>query len=108
MLDSGLLNEHSIPAIIAVAFCILLYLDARMNTLERKGRDYVKAFIVIYILTYLAIYMYNSAFNSKSMKGGGSENLSTNASIQGGGGVYYGSVGSNAMRENIFVGAPTF
>ena len=100
---SKYLNEHSIPAIIAVVFCVLLYLDSKMNAVERTGRDYVKSFIILYILAYLAIYLYNSAFNEKGGMRGGSVSDSTAGSQVGGG--YYGS---NLLRENIFVGAPNF
>lgn len=102
MIDSSYLNEHSIPAIIALLFCILLYFDSKMNSVERTGRDYVKAFIVLYILAYLSIYVYNTALNEKGMSGGGGS--STGSSSQVGGGYY----GSNLLRENIFVGAPSF
>ena len=100
MIDSTYLNEHSIPAIIALLFCILLYFDSKMNSVERTGRDYVKAFIVLYILAYLSIYIYNTALNEKGMSGG----ANTGSSSQVGGGYY----GSNLLRENIFVGTPTF
>ena len=84
MLNSKYLNEHSIPAIIAIIFCILLYLDSNINTVRRTGRDYVKAFIVIYCLSYLALYLFNP-------------------SHVGGGNPKYSS-----LREEIFIGHPNF
>jgi len=82
------LNEHSIPAIIAIIFCILLYIDSSINQIKRSGRDYLKSFIVIYCLGYLSIYLYNNNIGSKSLVGG--------------------FLSRTPLREDIFVGNPNF
>lgn len=84
------LNEHSIPAIIAIIFCVLLYLDASINQVKRSGRDYLKAFIVIYCLGYLSIYLYNNNLGGKSLTVGG------------------GFFSRTPLREEIFIGNPNF
>lgn len=85
------LNEHTIPAIIAVAYCVLLYIDSKINEFNRKGRDYFKAFIVIYSLSYLTIYLYTKYVLNTPMK----VELSPLKSVQ-------------SLREEIFVGNPNF
>jgi hypothetical protein len=82
------LNEHSIPALIASAYCILLYLDSSINNIYRNGRDYIKAFIVLYCLSYLSIYMFN------------------NIGKQSGGNM--GFLSRSPLREEIFIGNPNF
>jgi hypothetical protein len=83
------LNEHSIPALISGCFCILLYIDSSINNIKRSGRDYIKAFIVLYCLSYLSIYMFNNT--GKQMSGGG-----------------LGFLGRSPLREEIFIGNPNF
>jgi hypothetical protein len=83
------LNEHSIPVLISVCFCILLYLDSGINNIKRNGRDYIKAFIVLYCLSYLSIYMFNNT--GKQMGGGG-----------------LGFLSRSPLREEIFIGNPNF
>lgn len=85
------LNEHSIPAIIAVIYCVLLYLDSKINEFNRKGRDYFKAFIVVYSLSYLTIYLYTKYVINTPMKG----DLSSVKPMQ-------------TLREDIFIGNPNF
>jgi|688.fasta_scaffold226283_3 hypothetical protein len=84
------LNEHTIPAIISIIYCVLLYLDSKINEFKRNGRDYFKAFIVIYSLSYLTIYLYTKYILNTSM------NVGTPLK----------SVAS--LREEIFVGNPNF
>ena len=84
------LNEHSIPALIAIIFCILLYLDASINLLKRTGRDYLKAFVVVYCLSYLSIYLYNNNVGARSLNIGG------------------GFFSRTPLREEIFIGNPNF
>lgn len=85
------LNEHTIPAIIAVIYCFLIYLDSKINEFKRKGRDYLKAFIAIYSLSYLSIYIYTNYVINSEIK------LNSNSikPIQ-------------SLREEIFVGNPNF
>ncbi len=85
------LNEHTIPGIIAVVYCVLLYLDSKINDFNRKGRDYLKAFIVIYSLSYLTIYIYTNYVLNGSIKAA----LSPLKPVQ-------------SLREEIFVGNPNF
>jgi len=75
------LNEHSIPLIIGISYCIL-------NNIIRNGRDYIKAFIVLYCLSYVSIYMY------------------TNIGKQSGGNISF--LGRSPLREEIFIGNPNF
>jgi hypothetical protein len=82
------LNEHSIPLIIAISYCILLYIDSIINNILRSGRDYIKAFIVLYCLSYLSIYMFS------------------NIGKQSGGNVAF--LGRSPIREEIFIGNPGF
>lgn len=82
------LNEHSIPLFIAICYCILLYLDSTINNINRSGRDYIKAFIVLYCLSYLSIYMFNNMRN------------------QSGGNINF--LGRSPIREEIFIGNPNF
>ena len=84
------LNEHSIPAMIAVLFCILLYFDASINHIKRSGRDYLKSFIVMYCLGYLSIYLYNNQIGFKPL------NISS------------GFFSRTPLREEIFIGNPNF
>ena len=88
MFGSIYLNENSIPALIAIGYCILLYLDSSINSIKRTGRDYLKAFIVLYCLRYLSIYMFNT---SGKQTGGG-----------------LGFLGRSPLREEIFIGNPNF
>ncbi len=83
------LNENSIPALIGLGFCCLLYLDAAINSKRRTGRDYLKAFIVLYCLSYLSIYMFN---NRGKQMGGGALSFLTRSPV----------------REDIFIGNPNF
>jgi hypothetical protein len=83
------LNENSIPAIIALLFCVLLYIEGTFNNIRRTGRDYIKAFVVIYGLSYLSIYMF------------------TNKGKQSGGGAL-SFLNRTPIREDIFVGTPNF
>ena len=85
------LNEHSIPAIIAAIYCVLLYLDSKINEFNRKGRDYLKAFIVVYSLSYLTIYLYTKYVINTPMKG----DISSVKPVQ-------------SLREDIFIGNPNF
>ena len=85
------LNEHTIPAIIAVVYCVLLYLDSKINEFNRKGRDYFKAFIVIYSLSYLTIYLYTNYVINGHVK----SELNPLKPLQ-------------SLREEIFVGNPNF
>jgi hypothetical protein len=85
------LNEHSIPAIIAALYCVLLYLDSKINEFNRKGRDYLKAFIVVYSLSYLTIYLYTKYVINTPMKG----DISSVKPVQ-------------SLREDIFIGNPNF
>jgi hypothetical protein len=85
------LNEHTIPAIIALLYCVLLYLDSKINDFNRKGRDYLKAFIVIYSLSYLTIYIYTNYVINGNIK----EAISPSKQV-------------SALREEIFVGNPNF
>jgi hypothetical protein len=82
------LNEHSIPLLIACCYCILLYLDSSINNVNRNGRDYIKAFIVLYCLSYLSIYMFS---NSRNQSGGN-----------------IGFLSRSPLREEIFIGNPQF
>jgi len=82
------LNEHSIPLIIGISYCILLYIDSAINNIIRNGRDYIKAFIVLYCLSYVSIYMY------------------TNIGKQSGGNISF--LGRSPLREEIFIGNPNF
>jgi hypothetical protein len=85
------LNEHTIPAIVAVIYCFLLYLDSKLNEFKRSGRDYFKGFIVVYSLSYLTIYIYtNYVINSNINP--------VNNSIKP----------IQKLREEIFVGNPNF
>ena len=84
------LNEHSIPAIIAIIFCVLLYIDGGINMVKRTGRDYLKSFVVVYCLAYLAIYLYNNNIGSG------------NKSLVG------GLFARTPLREEIFIGNPNF
>jgi hypothetical protein len=81
------LSEHTIPLILSIIFIVLMYVDSAINKYDHTGRGYVKAFIVVYILCYLSIYMYNNIGN-----------------IMGGGMSKYGS----RLREEIFTGNPNF
>jgi hypothetical protein len=81
-------NEHSIPLLIACSYCILLYLDSNINNIYRNGRDYIKAFIVLYCLSYLSIYMFN------------------NIGKQSGNNM--GFLSRSPLREEIFIGNPNF
>ena len=81
-------NEHSIPLLIACCYCILLYLDSNINNIYRNGRDYIKAFIVLYCLSYLSIYMFN------------------NVGKQSGNNM--GFLSRSPLREDIFIGNPNF
>ena len=83
------LNENSIPALIGLLFCLLIYLDGSINNIKRTGRDYVKAFVVIYCLSYLSIYMFT---NKGKQSGGNALSFLTRAPI----------------REDIFIGHPNF
>jgi hypothetical protein len=85
------LNEHTIPAIIGLVYCVLLYLDSKINDFNRKGRDYLKAFIVIYSLSYLTIYIYTNYVINGSIKAA----ISPSKQV-------------SALREEIFVGNPSF
>lgn len=85
------LNEHTIPLLIAVIFSILSYMDSRINSYDRTPRDYFKGFVIIYILSYISIYIYNNHV------GGG----------QSGGGSYK-SLGTGFSRDDIFTGNPSF
>jgi hypothetical protein len=87
MLGSSYLNENAIPALIAIGYCILLYLDSSINSIHRTGRDYIKAFIVLYCLSYLSIYLFT--------------NKGTNLA----GGSF---LGRSPVREEIFIGNPNF
>lgn len=82
------LNEHTIPAVISLIYCVLLYLDTKMNNSERFARDYIKAFIVMYTLSYFTIYLYTKY----------TLNISTDKM----------SPNKNILREEIFVGNPDF
>lgn len=85
------LNEHTIPAVIAVLYCVLLYLDSKINEFNRKGRDYFKAFIVIYSLSYFTIYLYTNYVINGHVKA----ELNPLKQVQ-------------SLREEIFVGNPNF
>ena len=87
MLGTSYLNENAIPALIAIGYCILLYLDSTINSIERTGRDYIKAFIVLYCLSYLSIYLFSNRGNNTI----GSSFLSR-----------------SPVREEIFIGNPNF
>ena len=82
------LNEHTIPAIISLLYCILLYLDTKIYNSERSTRDYIKAFMVMYTLSYFSIYLYTTY----------ALNMSINKL----------SPSKNILREEIFVGNPDF
>jgi len=84
------LNEHTIPAIIATIYCVLLYLDSKINEFNRNGRDYFKAFIVMYSLSYATIYIYTNYVINTPMHAG--------TPLKSG----------IALREEIFVGNPNF
>lgn len=90
MIDTSYINEHTIPAIIAVIYCFLLYLDSKINNCKRTGRDYFKAFIILYSLSYFTIYLYN--------------NYVINKPVIEGGGVFKNS----PVREEIYIGNPNF
>lgn len=87
MLGSSYLNENAIPALIAIGYCILLYLDSSINSIQRSGRDYIKAFIVLYCLSYLSIYLFTNKGNNLV---GGS------------------FLSRSPVREEIFIGNPNF
>ena len=82
---SEYLSEHTVPLILSIIFIVLMYLYSAINKYDHTGRGYVKAFIVVYILCYLSIYMFSNIGNS-----------------MGNGKIKYG------MREEIFTGNPNF
>jgi hypothetical protein len=82
------LTEITIPFICASIYCMLLYLDTKLNNVYRTGKDYLKSFIILYALSYLAIYLYEIRFVPIVAKT--TETLVSN------------------VREEIFTGAPGF
>jgi len=89
---SSYLSEHTIPLIIGISFCILMYIDSVINAINRKGRDYLKGFLVLFVLSYISIYMYN--------------NLGSSTITMRGGSNFYKS--PNMIRDEIFIGNPNF
>ena len=63
------------------------YLDSSINSIQRSGRDYIKAFIVLYCLSYLSIYLFTNKGNNLV---GGS------------------FLSRSPVREEIFIGNPNF
>ena len=89
---SSYLSEHTIPLIIGISFCILMYIDSVINSVVRKGRDYLKGFLVLFTLSYISIYMYN--------------NLGSSTITMTGGNSFFKS--PYAVRDEIFIGNPNF
>lgn len=89
---SSYLSEHTIPLIIGITFCILMYIDSIINSVVRKGRDYLKGFLVLFTLSYISIYMYNNLGSST-------------ITMSGGNGLYKSPY---SVRDEIFIGNPNF
>lgn len=89
---SSYLSEHTVPLIIGITFCILMYIDSVINSVVRKGRDYLKGFLVLFTLSYISIYMYN--------------NLGSSTITMSGGSSFYKS--PHIVRDEIFIGNPNF
>jgi len=52
------LNEHTIPLVMAMVFCVLMYLDSAINSTPRTGRTYAKSFVIVYAVCYFSIYLF--------------------------------------------------